>query len=1202
MKGWEIARFEFGYQARRLVTWLYFAALALVAFAFVRGNYVADATYADFYVNAPFIIAAATVLCTLFWLVVGAGTTGEIAARDAETGMQPLTFTAPVSRVDYLGGRFLAALSLNALLLLGAVPLGVLLAVHLPGVDPAVVGPFRPEAYLTAWGWVALPNVFIGTAIQFAWATLSRRAIGSYLGGVLLLVVAYAGIFAVMLFLQRQDYAALLDVFGHLTIFDITMGWTAAEKSTRLIAMDGYLLRSRLVWIGVALGVLAFTYARFGFTHGASAVRLPRVFRRRRKLTPTTDRDAAARPVSFPQVQGTFGAATHLRQTLALARTSFLAVAKGRGGLVLLLVIAFLTVMLVPENMTNMGTPLLPATGYVLSFLTTPLSNPFTPWVAIPLLIILWAGELVWRERQAGLGELFDAAPVPQWVVFTGKFLGLALMLVVWMVLLMLAGLVIQLRAGYTEHQVWLFVAVLFGLQLPIYLLFAALVLAVQGVVPQKYLGHLTALLTFVLILFGPMLGIEHKLLLFGDAPGWSYSDMRGLGGSLWPWLWFMGYWAAWALLLAVGSSLLWVRGEQESLGQRLQLARRRLTPPTAWAAAASAGLVLALGGFIFYNTNVRADYMSSGERLARAAAYERQYARYADAPQPHLAGISLRVELYPEQRTAEIRGTYHLVNRSAVPIDTVHVERSDGVETSEIAFDRTARTFVDDGELSHAIYALEQPLAPGDSLQLDFEATLAPRGFARGVAASVVENGTWFTAASVLPALGYQPRRELLKPTDRRKYGLPARPVVPTLADAQDVTGEEHGDGGGGRFWVDAVVGTAEDQTAVAPGQLRRTWTEDGRRYFHYATDGPAIGEFGLFSARYAVHEETRHSVPVQFVYHPGHTANVERLLRSVRASLDTYVQAFGPFPHPNLRLIENPVRRMGAHSDATTIDYGQGFALFDPEQDPRGLDLPFAIMAHEMAHQWGVPIAFAEGAPLLSESFAWYAAMGVVEATYGREHLRRLLRFFRQPHPIPPIRQSRPLLQALDPYAGYRKGPFALFAMSEYMGRDRVDLAWRRFFDAHRAGTPPLPTSLDFYRELQAVTPDSLQTLLHDLFEENTFWDLATEHTSAEPTAAGDWRVTLRIRARKFTVDTEGVETEVPMDEQVQVGVFAPTERGADFGETLYLEWHRIRTGEQTITVTVPHEPSDAGIDPYVLLIDLERFDNVEEVEIES
>ena len=55
----------------------------------------------------------------------------------------------------------------------------------------------------------------------------------------------------------------------------------------------------------------------------------------------------------------------------------------------------------------------------------------------------------------------------------------------------------------------------------------------------------------------------------------------------------------------------------------------------------------------------------------------------------------------------------------------------------------------------------------------------------------------------------------------------------------------------------VETVVGTDEDQTAVAPGALRRTWTEGGRRYFHYVTDAPIGNEYAVFSANYAVREE---------------------------------------------------------------------------------------------------------------------------------------------------------------------------------------------------------------------------------------------------------------------------------------------------------------------------------------------------------
>ncbi|MDQ3700668.1 MAG: hypothetical protein M3442_07080, partial [Chloroflexota bacterium] len=101
---------------------------------------------------------------SLIWLLVAAAVAGEAAARDVATGMHPLTYTVPVSKAEYLGGRFLAALALNALILL-AVQAGILLAVYSPGVDAEIVGPFRPAAYLTAYGFIALPNALVATAI-----------------------------------------------------------------------------------------------------------------------------------------------------------------------------------------------------------------------------------------------------------------------------------------------------------------------------------------------------------------------------------------------------------------------------------------------------------------------------------------------------------------------------------------------------------------------------------------------------------------------------------------------------------------------------------------------------------------------------------------------------------------------------------------------------------------------------------------------------------------------------------------------------------------------------------------------------------------------------------------------------------------------------------------------------------------------------
>ena len=95
-----------------------------------------------------------------------------------------------------------------------------------------------------------------------------------------------------------------------------------------------------------------------------------------------------------------------------------------------------------------------------------------------------------------------------------------------------------------------------------------------------------------------------------------------------------------------------------------------------------------------------------------------------------------------------------------------------------------------------------------------------------------------------------------------------------------------------------------------------------------------------------------------------------------------------------------------------------------------------------------------------------------------------------------------------------------------------------------------------------------------------------------------AGAWQVTLDVRARKVVVDEAGVETDVPMNDWVQVGVFAPDDTENQSDDPLYVQMQRIRSGRQMITVTVPRTPTRAGVDPSNLLIDLETDDNIKVV----
>src|SRR5687768_11608725 len=177
----EIFRFEFAYHARRVVTWVYFVVLFGFGFLIMRAGGPAEGVF----LNTPSFVAVFTVFGSAIWLLLAAAVAGDAAARDVETGIHPLTYTTPISKADYLGGRFLAAFTLNASMLL-AMTAGMLLSLILPGHDPALIGPFRPVGLLTPYLFLALPNAFVATAIQFSAGQLQHRAMAGYLASVLL--------------------------------------------------------------------------------------------------------------------------------------------------------------------------------------------------------------------------------------------------------------------------------------------------------------------------------------------------------------------------------------------------------------------------------------------------------------------------------------------------------------------------------------------------------------------------------------------------------------------------------------------------------------------------------------------------------------------------------------------------------------------------------------------------------------------------------------------------------------------------------------------------------------------------------------------------------------------------------------------------------------------------------------------------------
>jgi ABC-type transport system involved in multi-copper enzyme maturation permease subunit len=1169
-----VLRFELALHLRRPSTWAALLLMLVLGATFVVGLGSDMGTH----VNAPASIVLYTFVLGLVGLLVTAGLFADAGARDALSRMQPLFYTTSIRKREYLAGRYLGAFAVNALVLVGA-PIGMALAMLWPAFDPTMVGPFQPAAYLRGYALFLLPGLLVNSAILFGVAALTRRALTTYLG-VILLYAGYAGAVALTSEVLNRRLGALVDPTGIVPVLELLRDWSPAERNTRAVTLSGPLLVNRLLWIGVGLAVLAFTYARFRFAHEATP-------ERRRAASadaaPTASGAAHVAPARPPRVPRAFDRRARLRQVAVVARRAFGEIVSGREFQVLVVALVLFAIGFGWElSADRFGTPTWPVTGLVARFLTS-------GFVGIPLALVtaFYAGELVWRERDTGVGDIVDATPMADWVPLAGKTLALCGMLAVLQGALLLSGVVLQALQGYFRFELGLYLQFLFGLKLVDYVLFAAVSMLVHAVVNQKYVGHLVAVLFHVATLFAGRFGLRHTLVVYGADPGVVHSDLSGFGPFLGPYALLKAYWAGWALLLALVASLLWVRGRDLSIGRRLQLARARATPRLLAIAGPALLLVGGAGGIAFYNTNVLHAYQSPEEADAVPAEYERRYKRFDGMAQPKIAHVQLRAELHPETRRLEVQGSYVLVNRSGRAIDSVLVYLRPHLAARAMELDRPVRAVTADSAHHTWVFALARPLAPQDSLRLRFDLGYAPRGFRnRGADTDVVENGT-FVEREWFPNVGYQRAAELSDPIARRAQGLPPRAPRPPATDAQALL-SAGSSADADLITLDVVVGTAPDQVASSAGSLRRTWTENGRRYFHFRSDAPTANTWALLSARYAVRESVRDGIRVQVLHHPAHAYNVDRLLGAAERSLAYYTRAFGPGPMRELRIVEFPRYSTRASAYPNQVAHSESFGFISRVRDDAGdLDTPLLVTAHEVAHQWWGGIVMPAnvlGRQVLSETLANYGATLVLHEVHGREAVRRFRYLMLIEYLNRRGRGDQPLLTTGDnDNVHYRKGAVVMWSLREYLGEERVNAALRALVARHGNAGPPYPTTLDLRRELQAVTPDSLRWLLTDLVETTTIWDLSTNAARATPLGAGRHRVTLEVEAGKARVDSAGREAPVPMDEQVEVVVYG--EAGA--AKPLYRAMHRVRTGRQTIVVDVAGEPRRAGVDPDYLLI---------------
>ena len=1185
--------FELKFWLRGWMVWIFFVIVGLLFFGAVSSDQITVGnTLGNTYKNAPWVIENFYAVCSILTLLMTTAFVNSAASREFACNTNQIVFATPLKKFDYLAGRFLGSALVAVIPLLG-VSAGILAGKYMPWIDAERWGAVVWMAHLKAILVFAIPNTLFIAAIIFAIAVLTRSTVVSFIGG-LVLLVGYGVAQALTTDLQNQKLAALIDPFGTNTFRIATKYWTVADKNTLTLGYSGLMLWNRLIWLGVGALVFAFAYWRFSFSE--------------RSTKPGKKGKEEAAPVlaqiAIPATERHFGPGAQWAQFWGSAKLEFRRLIKTIP-FVVVTAAALLNCLttLIFNSTEAFGNTSFPVTYQMLDLIAG------TLYIFLIALITYHAGVLIWEERDSNNDEVQDALPVPEWPAFAAKFVALLCSIAIILVVAMVTAILVQSFHHYYRHQIGLFIATLFGIDFSLFIFLAVLAFFIHVLSPNKYVGYFAFIAFAIVNLFvWRPLHVATNLVQFGQTPNMVYSDFFGYAPFLRAWEWFTLYWAAFCLLLVVATLVLWPRGRDLRWSSRIRNARLRFSGPMRALAAVGLVTFVATGIWIYYNTKVLNVVRSENDQDVLQADYEKTYKKFEKEPEPRITDVKYAIDIYPETRGMEMRGEQTVVNKTPQALTEVLFTLTPNYDTRiDLPGAKLAK---DDTRLLFQTYALDPPMQPGESRVMHFNVKARNRGFENSVTnREIVQNGTFFNS-TVAPQIGYQSSNELTDRNKRKKFGLKEKDLMPALeqnctADCMDTYLSNNSD------WVnvETIMSTSPDQIAIAPGSLQREWSDNGRHYYQYKLDHYSLNFYSFISAHYEVARSEWNGINIEVYYLKEHPWNVPKMLNSVKKSFAYYTQNFGPYGHKQARIIEFPRIASFAQAFPGTMPYSESIGFIANLEHPDDIDFVFYVVGHEMAHQWWahqVVGANMQGATLLSETMAQYSALMTMEKEYGRDAMRKFMQYEMDSYLRSrgtELLKERPLLrvEGSQGYIHYRKGSVIMYYLREMIGEEAVNRALRKVLSQYGYKQAPYPTSYALMDALREQTPPELQYLLQDLFYDITLFSNRGLTATAHKRADGKYDVTVEVESHKFKADEKGNETDVPVNDWIEIGALAAPEKGKKYGNVLHRERVRMTTARNTYTFTTDTLPDKAGIDPLLLLVDRVPDDNLTKVTVQ-
>jgi len=1123
--------------------------------------------------------------------------------------MHTILYSYPFTKANYLFAKFFSSIVVVSLIVF-SIALGMILGFRIPGTNSEIVGPFNVVTYLQTYLVFILPNILLFGAIVFAVVAFTRNIAAGFIT-IIILLFGQGVLESLLSEPEHRTLAAILDPFGAAASNYYTKYWTPSEQNEMQIPIKEMIIYNRLLWLTISTLIFGLVYRFFTFSQDAISIS----FRKPKAERVTKTNFSGITKISLPKVSFDYSFAQNLKTTWRLSNLDFKYIVKSWAFISIVLVGLVLMIVGLSEIGNIFGTPTLPVTWKMLN-----VGNIFS--ATINICTFLYAGMLVHRTKIARANHLVDATPIPNWTLLFSKVIALIKMQLVLLSVIMVSGILFQMYNGYYNFEIEHYLTELYFLDFLNFLVWALLSIFIQTLIGNPYLGLFVLLVISIGMPLLSLAGIEQSIFKYNQSPGFSYSDMNGYGFSLGPYLWYKTYWILCGLVLLILAALFWVRGIPNSFYQRILIAKSRFKGIYAISFVVFFVAFLALGFSIYQETAAKGKRISSKEAELRSVEKEKKYKKYEGYAQPRIIAVKTNVDIFPKERMFDASATFTMINKTKKAIDSVFLNHNSLEST--FTFNKTNLLVLEDTIHNFDIYKFDSSIFPGDTLELSVTVKSKNNSSYRQNS-PIRENGTFINNFSMFPSLGYSAGGELTDDKTRKKYDLLPNDLRPHPSDSTALGNtyiSKDSD------WIDfeATVSTSKDQIAIAPGYLQKEWIENGRKYFHYKMDSKILNFYAFNSARYEVKKEMYNGISLEIYYHKGHEFNLDRMMKGMKASLNYNAKNFSPYQHKQARIIEFPRTEGGfAQSFPNTIPFseGLGFIADVDDENEGGVDYPFAITVHEVAHQWWahqVIGADVLGATMLSESMSEYVALKVLEHQQGKTKMRTFLKKalddYLLQRTVERKRENALMYNDGQGYIHYQKGSLVLYALSDYIGEEKLNGALKKYIDKVKFQEPPYTTSIEMVNYIKEVTPDSLQYVIKDMFETITLYRNRIVDAKTTELDNGKYQVDIEFEVSKYRNDEKGKRyygekvgdtltyktdkmtkpiLSVPLADYIDIGIFSEEEIDGKKKEVaLYLKKHKITAINNKIKIIVDKKPTEVGVDPYNKLIDANSNDN--------